>query len=246
MIPAPGTQSHLLLRHTLVLGNVWQQVRVNLEVSKYTRLFIWIICGIFFSFLASCGNNEQQSKKEKENAVEKDSLQTVNNIVSEDSAIVFRNNGDNWIGESIQKTGLNWNKFHLEEFWSEDSLQEKSFEPSREFYEEYAQVLRWSPDSTYVLDIGSYGSVKVKDKNGKTLIEAGEPDTEVSMLYPKTKGKARLLFFGPGTVIMDGRWLDNSQVAVLGMYDEKGNHYPDTLLWIISAKDKFFRKYKWQ
>ncbi len=102
------------------------------------------------------------------------------------------------------------------------------------------------PDSTYVLDIGSYGSVKVKDKTGKTRIESGEPDTEVSLIYPKAKNKARLLFFGPGAVIVDGRWLDSSQVAVVGMYDENENHHSDTLLWIINAKDNFFRKYKWE
>ncbi|HEY6977382.1 MAG TPA: hypothetical protein VH396_13890 [Chitinophagaceae bacterium] len=206
--------------------------------------FILTASMILFLISTSCSNNEQQAKKE--NTIEDDSLQTVKSIVSEDSVMVFRNDAGNWIGESIQKTGLDWNRFHLTEFWSDDSLQEKSFEPSQEFYKDYAQVLRWSPDSTYVLDIGSYGSVKVKDKNGKTQIESGEPDTEVSMIYPKTKSKTRLLFFGPGTVIVDGRWLDNSQVAVLGMYDEKGNHHPDTLLWIINAKNKFFRKYEWE
>jgi hypothetical protein len=195
-------------------------------------------------FFMSCGNNEQQAKKE--NTVEDDSLQTVKSIVSEDSVIIFRNKANTWIGESIKKPEVDWNRFHLTEFWSDDSLEEKSFEPSEEFYKDYEQVLRWSPDSTFILDIGSYGSVKIKDQGGKTRIESGEPDTEVSMIYPKTKTKARLLFFGPGTIIADGRWLDAAQVAVLGMYDEKGNDHPDTLLWIINAKDKFFRKYKWQ
>jgi hypothetical protein len=226
MIPAaPGTQ--------------WRRLFRLIRIS-----FICITSMMFFLFSTSCGSNEQDVKKE--NTVVDDSLQAVKSIVSEDSVMVFRNDASNWIGESIQKTGLDWNRFHLTEFWSDDSLQGKPFEPSQEFYKDYTQVLRWSPDSSYVLDIGSYGSVKVKDKNGKTRIETGEPDTEVSMIYPKTKSKTRLLFFGPGTVIVDGRWLDASQVAVLGMYDEKGNHHPDTLLWIINAKDKFFRKYKWE
>jgi hypothetical protein len=244
MIPAPVTQWHPRLRRTLVRKDVWQQARINLRIFRYARIFLRLISVVLFLFLASCGNNEQQSKKE--NTVKDDSLQTVNSIVSEDSVAVFRNNAGTWISESIQKNSLDWNRFHLEEFWSEDSLQEKSFEPSPKFYEDYAEVLRWSPDSTYILDIGSYGSVKVKDKSGKTRIETGEPDTEVSMLYPKIKRKERLLFFGPGTVIVDGRWLDAAQVAMLGVYDEKGNRHPDTLLWIINAKDKFFRKYKWQ
>jgi len=199
---------------------------------------------LFLFSITACSNSEQQAKKE--NTVEDDSLQTVKSIISEDSVMIFNNKVENWIGESIQQNKINWNRFHLEEFWSDDSLQEKSFLPGPEFYKDYAQVLRWSPDSTYVLDLGSYGSVKVKDKSGNTRIESGEPDTEVSMIYPKSKKKSRLMFFGPGTVIADGRWLDSSQVAVLGMYDEKENHHPDTLLWIINTKDKFFRKYKWE
>jgi len=200
---------------------------------------------VVFSFsTASCSNNNEEQQKEK--GVENDSLQTVKNIASEDSMVVFNSNVDNWISGSIKKTSLDWNRFHLEEFWSEDSLQKKIFEPQHEFYKDYAQVLKWSPDSNYILDIGSYGSVKVEDNAGNTRIEGGEPDTEISMIYPKEKSKARILFFGPGTTIVDGRWLDSTQVAMLGLYDEKGNHHPDTLMWIINAKENFFRKYKWE
>jgi hypothetical protein len=159
--------------------------------------------------------------------------------------MIFNNNAD-WLSESIKKNNIDWNRFHLEEFWSDDSLQKKSFQTDKEFYKYYAQVLRWSPDSSYVLDIGSYGSVKIKDNSGNTRIEGGEPDTEVSLLYPKEKNKVRLLFFGPGTTIVDGRWLDSSQIAMLGLYDENGNHHPDTLMWIINAKENFFRKYRWE
>jgi hypothetical protein len=200
-----------------------------------------ILVTLLFFFLG-CTNNEQQAKKEI--AVEDDSLQGERSIVSEDSVMIFNNQTKNWIGQSIKKNTTDLAKFHLEEFWSDDSLQQKHFQPDIEFYKDYAQVLRWSPDSNYVLDIGSYGSVKVKDKDGKTRIEGGEPDTEVSMIYPKAKSKARLLFFGPGTVILDGKWLDSSQVAVMGINDEKTNNQPDTLLWIINARDNFFRKYK--
>src|SRR5947209_18878945 len=109
MIQAPVTQWHCLFRFR------WISV-------------IRIICMMLFLFsIAACRNNEQEAKKE--NTVEDDSLQSVKSIVSEDSIMVFRNKADNWISESIQKTGLNWNRFHLTEFWSEDSLQEKSFQP---------------------------------------------------------------------------------------------------------------------
>jgi len=214
--------------------------------NKYRLLhFITGIGVIIFAFsIASCSGNEKE--QQKENTVADDSVQTVRSITMEDSMMIFDNKAANWISETIQKNSIDWNRFHLEEFWSDDSLMKKSFEPEKEFYKDYAQVLRWSPDSSYVLDLGSYGSVKVKDKSGNTRIESGEPDTEVSMLYPKEKHKTRLLFFGPSTTIVDGRWLDSSQVAVLGLYDENGDHQSDTLMWIINAKENFFRRYKWQ
>jgi hypothetical protein len=226
MIPAPVTQWHRLLR------------RITFIVSACMML-----CNVFF--ITSCINS--QHEEQKENTVADDSLQTVNSITSEDSLMIFNNSAQNWISNSIKKTNIDWNRFHLEEFWNDDSLQVNPFKPEADFYKDYAQVLRWSPDSNYVLDIGSYGSVKIKDnKTGNTKIESGEPDTEISIIYPKTKVKARLMFFGPGTVITDGRWLDASQVAVLGINNETADHSADTLLWIVNTKENFFRKYKWQ
>jgi hypothetical protein len=212
--------------------------------NKYRLLYFATGIGviIFALSIASCSGNEKE--EQKENTVSDDSVQTIKSIASEDSMMIFNNSAENWISKSIQKNNLDWNRFSLDEFWSDDSLQKKTFEPDKEFYKDYAQVLRWSPDSNYILDFGSYGSVQVKDKAGNTHIENGEPDTEVSILYPKEKHKTRLLFFGPSTTIVDGRWLDSSQVAVLGLYDKNGDHQSDTLLWIINAKENFFRKYK--
>jgi hypothetical protein len=194
--------------------------------------------------LTSCKGNDKEAKEE-ENTVTDDSLQVIKSIVSEDSVMVF-NDTDNWMRQSIQKNNVDWNRFHLEEFWTDDSLQSKSFKPDADFYRDYTTVLRWSPDSNYILDYGSYGSVKVKDnKTGNTKIEGGEPDTEVSLINPKTKTRTRILFFGPGTNVSDARWLSASQVAILGT-DENDNNQPDTLLWIVNAKENFFRKYKWE
>src|SRR5689334_16452678 len=120
MIPTPETQWPHLLR------------RIP---------FVCIISMMLSLISTSCSNNEQQAKKE--NTIEDDSVQTVKSIVSEDSVMVFRNNASNWIGESIQKTGLDWSRFHLTEFWSDDSLEEKYFEPSAGFYKDYEEVLRW-------------------------------------------------------------------------------------------------------
>lgn len=214
--------------------------------KKYSlvSLFLLAFITIFVCAVSSCSGSEKE--QQKENTVADDSTQTIKSIASEDSMMIFNNKAAGWVSESMKKENIEWNRFHLEEFWSDDSLQQKTFHPEKEFYNDYAQVLRWSPDSSYILDLGSYGSVKVKDNSGNIRIESGEPDTEVSLVYPREKNKVRLLFFGPGTTIVDGRWLDSTQVAVLGLYDENGDHNADTLMWIIDAKEKFFRKYRWK
>ena len=199
-----------------------------------------IACGLLL-VNASCSNTGQQ-KEENEVA---DSLETVRSIASGDSALIYKSSTNNWIASSVQ-SNIDWSRFHLEDFWSDDSLNKRPYTPEHDFYKDYAQLLKWSPDSNYVLDLGSYGVAIVKDKNGKPKIESGDVDTEVALVDPKSKTRTRLLFFGPSTTVVDGRWLDSAQVAILGLNHEKPNEQPDTVLWVIDVKEKFFRKYKWE
>lgn len=211
------------------------------RLLRYVSLFVVVTVT---AVMASCNNEDEKEKKEV--TVTEDSLQTVASIASEDSEIIFSNQASGWIGGAMRKNVSDWSRFHLEEFWSDDSLEAKAFQPEKDFYKDYASVLRWSPDSSYVLDFGSYGHVRVTDHaSGKTRLEGGEPDTEVALIDPKSNIKTRLLFFGPAATVFDSRWLDSSQVAVIGTYDENNDNHPDTIMWIIDAKDKFFRKYKW-
>jgi hypothetical protein len=120
----------------------------------------------------------------------------------------------------------------------------KYFKAEPGFYKDYASLLKWSPDSSYVLDIGTYGKVLVKDKMGNARIEDGEVDTKASLLFPKTDASAELIFLGSSGSFIDGLWIDSTRFSILGVFDEKGNQKPDTLLWVIDAKENFFRKYK--
>jgi hypothetical protein len=191
----------------------------------------------------SC-NNENVKEENKEPL--SDSLQAAISIAAEDSALMFDNKTSEWITKSLKKVDWNWKRFHLIEFWFEDTLSQQPLQEGAVFYKKYAPLLRWSADSNYVLDIGSYGAAAVKDDSGKTHLENGDIDTEVSLLYPKAKKKSRLLFFGSRTSVIDARWIDSSQAALFGMHEKTPDLRSDTLLWIINAKDKYFRKYKWQ
>lgn len=213
-----------------------------MKYALLARLLIYVFAVLFFSSCNS-SNTEEQAQPEQEVS---DSVQTSNSIASEDSIYIFENNLNPWIAGTLKKNYLNWGRFHLLEFWSEDSISAKPFTENDSFYHTYSPLLRWSSDSNYVLDLGTYGATILKDKSGASYAADGDIDTKVSLIYPKTKTRSDLLFFGSGTSVTDARWIDSTQVAVLGLHENSPNSKPDTLLWIIDAKQIFFRKYKLQ
>ncbi|MEP6846130.1 MAG: hypothetical protein ABI861_09000 [Panacibacter sp.] len=190
---------------------------------------------------SSCNNSQ-----EKEKAAVGDSVDIARDIEQEDSTLIFENNTDKWLDLSLNNTIGSWQKFRLKEFWYDDSMRKQPFSPAPGFYRDYAPLLRWSPDSSYILDVGSYGKVLIKDKEGNIKIEDGEVDTKTSLIFPKKNSSAELIFLGAAGSIIDGHWIDSTQFSLLGTFDQKGDQHPDTLLWIIDAKEKFFRKYKWE
>ncbi|RXK83920.1 hypothetical protein [Filimonas effusa] len=201
-----------------------------------------VICTI-----SACKCNSNNEAVKEEEAVVLDSAQTALNIIAEDSATVFDDATRQWLGQSLKQPAVNWDRFKLISFWAEDSMQKADAALPRDFYNRFASVLKWSPDSSYILDIGSYGAVVVKDRTGKDVVEAGEPDSEVSIIYPKEHKKARILFGGPSSLqVLNASWADSSQVAMLALQDTSRTGRPDTLLWLIDVKEHFFRKYKWQ
>lgn len=212
----------------------------NNTFRKYMHTLLFLLLCLL---VTSCSNNQ----KEKE-SVQEDSVIMVEDIAQEDSILFFENKADEWLDLSLNNNNNMgaWQKFKLQEFWYEDSIQELPFEPAPGFYKDYAPLLKWSPDSSYVLDIGTYGKVLVKDKKGNITIQDGEVDTKASLVFTKKGTVAEIIFLGAGGNIIDGRWIDSTQFSMLGTFDIKGDQTPDTILWVIDAKEKFFRKYKWE
>lgn len=212
----------------------------NNTFRKYLQSLLFLLLCLLAT---SCNNNQ----KEEEESVQEDSVIMVEDIAEEDSVLIFENNADEWLDLSLLNNNAgSWRKFKLQEFWYEDSMQEQLFQPAPGFYKDYARLLKWSPDSSYVLDIGTYGKVLVKDKRGNITIQDGEVDSKASLVFIKKGTVAELIFLGAGGNIIDGRWIDSTQFSVLGTFDIKGDQTPDTILWVIDAKEKFFRKYKWE
>ena len=215
-----------------------------MQLNKSLTLYVSIIC--FGSIItASCNNDKDAIKETGKPETDTATMQPAQSIALEDSAMLFTNKADNWISKSLHKSIWNWSRFQLAEFWYEDSLKQNPYETGARFYVDYAPLLKWSPDSSYLLDVGTIGATLIKDKTGKTSIADGDIDTEISMCYPKTKMRSRMLYFGSGSSLINATWLNNDQVAILGAVHETGPQ-PDTILWIINAKENYFRKYKWK
>jgi hypothetical protein len=198
----------------------------------------------------SCNNGKEQKANADSLAAnglqEDDSLQMTHDIDSADYASIFKNKTNIWAGAVLDNNNLKWADFRLDDFWKDDSIKEVPGKVlDKRFLDDYAIFLTWSPDSTYILDRGSYGVMMARDKKGQLYREGGDADTKVQLYNVNTKTSAKLFFCGPGTSIWDAHWPDGEQVALLGAVDTSNNHHPDTLLWLINVKDRFFRKYKY-
>ncbi len=190
------------------------------------------------ALLQSCKNgNDKQAVQIN------DSLAAVERIVSNDSLMIINDSADNWLANELSQNQISWNQFQLKEYYKNDSLEPDLVAPSEEFYKNYKSVIRWSPDSSYLVDFGSYGSVLVKDNEGNVRVEPGEPDSEVSLLQPSENLKWSLFFVGPSASIFNAKWVNKENVLILGSFDETGVGKPDTLFWLVDVKQNFYRMY---
>jgi hypothetical protein len=174
-----------------------------------------------------------------------DSLQMAHDIDSADYKALFKNKTNLWLYKLLLNKQNKWENFHLIDFYNDKHIAIPDTPPHK-FLEDYRIFLRWSPDSSYMLDIGSYGVQMARDKAGKLYIESGDVDTQVRLHYNKSKTSTKLLFFGPSSWALDAKWIDSSRFAMVSVFDTTSHRHPDTLLWIFDVRDSLFSKYKYQ
>lgn len=132
-------------------------------------------------------------------------------------------------------------------FSAEDTvhLQQERFYSSKD-WAVYKRFLKYSPDSSYALDLYSYGTIPVRDSAGRVHLEGGDPDNEVALLNLKTGARMRLLFSGPGTTFQDAKWLNDS-VAIISGYSEI-NDYQRMLpvVWRFNRSSRLMEVFEYQ
>lgn len=190
---------------------------------------------VFAQFISACNTDNKDAK------VGVAELTQSPLMPKEDSTYLYSNIVTKWLDSNLHSSAAN-RKLILEEHGKDDSLHTESFIADKVFITNYSSVLRWSSDSSYILDIGSYGTVPVKDAKGNVQLEGGEPDTEIALINMKTNERTRLMFVGPASTIIDGRWLDNSEAIILGTFNTSSGQ-TDTLIWLVNIKDKVFSLY---
>ena len=195
------------------------------------RLIIFLVAMLF---IIGCNNKTTEVELI-------DSTDYVNEIITEDSSVLLTKGVQDWVGSILKKPVSPAITF--EEFWKDETLIETPFTAENDFYKNYSSLLRWSPDSNYILDIGTYGTVLTTDAYGNPGIESGEPDSELALIEPGKNTRTRLMFVGPSSEILDAKWVDNKKAIVVGTFDTTGNKTYDTLVWVINVKDKIFRLY---
>lgn len=174
-----------------------------------------------------------------------DSLQAVHEIDSTDYGLLFKNKTNAWLGKVLADSQSKWGNFHLVDYYNKEVKKSTAGLPGKKFLSDYGMFLIWSPDSTYILDFGSYSALITNDKQGNTFIESGDIDSEIRLFDVKAKASKRLWFFGAGTKAVNARWMDTAQVAMVVKSQQPGTPNPDTLLWLFNVKDNFFRSYQY-
>jgi hypothetical protein len=200
---------------------------------KRTLLILILAC-----LLINC----KQRNSTAYNKSARDSVNVIKRAKIEDSTLIHSREVTYWINNNFKSSGNK--RFTLKDFSSNDSLPVEVFVADSVFLDNYRSVLRWSPDSAYILDVGSYGSVLVRDATGNYRLEAGEPDTEVALLDLQNKARKRLLMAGPSSTIVDGKWINNDVLLITGTFNKNGSGDRDTLLWLINVKENFLSLYK--
>jgi len=186
--------------------------------------------------LACNSGTDQSGNVDSSNISPPDSMTSYTPVDSSTEFLdTFSSNLQPWLEQSTKNPQVRLKDFSYADNWVDDSLMITKQNIDREFLKAYESVLVYSPDEKKVLDLGSYGSVISKSKNGKTRIQQGEPDVEVAVIDLPAKKRRRIFFSGPGSLIEKGFWMNDSTVVLAGKSHEQNAEIP--MLWMIILND---------
>jgi hypothetical protein len=157
----------------------------------------------------------------------------------------FSSNLDPWLKRTTKVTTLRLDNFSYVDNWVEDSLVVSQANLTPDFYKTYKPLLVFSPDSSKVLDMGSYGTMISKNSNGQTTMVQGEPDSEIAVLDRATRKKRRIFFFGPGTAVEKGFWMNDSTIVLAGKSEDSASKIKP-IIWTVRLEpnSNLYKRYE--
>lgn len=157
----------------------------------------------------------------------------------------FSSNLEPWLKRTTKVTTLRLDNFSYVDNWVEDSLTVSQANLSADFYKTYKPLLVFSPDSSRVLDMGSYGAMVGKNSSGQTTLVQGEPDSEIAVLDRATRKRRRVFFFGPGTAVEKGFWMNDSTIVLAGKSEDSAS-VVKPVIWTVKLEPQsnLYKRYE--
>lgn len=209
--------------------------------KQFRRLSI-LSLGVFL--VTSCKNRHKPSQKSKLSyELKADSVQDVNNLVEEDGGKLFNSPMRNWLSKNLPSSIINWSNFKFIDNSPLNIEDSSSYVVDNQFFKDYQSVLRWSADSSLLVDFGSYGSTPVKDKNGKTYLEGTDPESYVYIIDLKHLIKKQILHTGPSLQIRDVKWMDSAEFVMILVDNSSATTKEKYQIWLVDCRSNSFRSY---
>jgi len=104
----------------------------------------------------------------------------------------------------------------------------------------FKELLIYSPDSNYCIDLDSYSLVLKKDSDGKLFSEGEEVDKEVALLDLRQNKRIRVMFFGTESTPEEAQWISKDSFYISG-YTKKNSLIQPTI-WIHDNKNNTIRE----
>jgi hypothetical protein len=195
-------------------------------------------CGLacIILFLACNSGTDQQADGVDTTSTQPDTVVSYTPVDTSSEFIeTFSSNLQPWLDRNSRQTTIRLDNFKYVDNWLEDSLIISDAKLTPEFYQTYKQVLVYSPDSSKVLDLGSYGAMVSTNAEGKSTLVQGEPDSEIAVLDRLSRKRRRIFFLGPGSSVDQGFWINDSTVLLAGRSDEQGVSKP--VIWTVRLEE---------
>lgn len=209
--------------------------------------FQGLLVGIMLFIACNTGGDKQAGETEDstENAAAVDSTVTFSPVDTSTEFIqTFSSNLQPWLDRTTRQNTFRLDNFRYADNWVEDSLIiTQASNLNAQFYKDYKHLLIFSPDSSRVLDMGTYGTQLTRHDNGQVSTVQGEPDSEIAVLDRATRKRRRIFFFGPGTSIEQGFWMNDSTIVLAGKTEEQNTLKP--MIWMVKLEqdNNFVKRY---